>query len=56
MKSPPEALFHVSPKITKFEVKEYLTKIYSMNVVKVNTAIMLGKISFFENIVFTLWI
>ena len=42
-KTPPVALFHVPPKMTKFEVKEYLTKIYNMDVVKVTTSIMLGE-------------
>lgn len=42
-KSPPQAAFQVSPKMTKTEVKEYLTKIYNINVEKVNTVNVLGK-------------
>jgi large subunit ribosomal protein L23 len=37
------ATFRVLPRMTKHEVKEYLTKIYNLPVVKVNTANYLGK-------------
>ena len=36
-------MFYVSPKMTKFEVQEYLSKIYNIQVTKVNTEIKLGK-------------
>lgn len=42
LKPRPQAVFYVPPKMTKFEVKEYLTKIYSCDVLKVNTANYLG--------------
>mmetsp|Transcript_11874 Transcript_11874/g.23720 ORF Transcript_11874/g.23720 Transcript_11874/m.23720 type:complete len:106 (-) Transcript_11874:2-319(-) len=42
-KSPPQALLRVPPKMTKHEVKEYLTKIYNVPVTKVMTANFLGK-------------
>ncbi len=38
-----KALLHVPPSMTKFEVKEYLTKIYDINVVEVRTVNFLGK-------------
>jgi large subunit ribosomal protein L23 len=41
--SPATATFRVLPKITKHEVKEYLTKIYDMPVKKVNTIKYIGK-------------
>lgn len=41
--TPPTAKLHVSPRMTKFEVKEYLTKIYNIDVIKVMTVNMLGK-------------
>ena len=34
---PPKAVFKVRPEMTKHEVKEYLQKIYNVEVVKVNT-------------------
>ena len=37
-----KALLHVPPSMTKFEVKEYLTKIYDINVVEVRTVNFLG--------------
>eukprot|EP01031_Cornospumella_fuschlensis_P036274 gene36274-44002_t len=37
------AKLHVSPRMTKTEIKEYLTKIYSIDVQKVNTANLLGQ-------------
>jgi ribosomal protein L23 len=37
------AVFYVPPKMTKFEVKEYLTKIYNVSVKSVRTANFLGK-------------
>lgn len=42
-RKPPQALLYVQPKMTKFEVKEYLTKIYNIKVLQVNTANFLGK-------------
>ncbi len=41
--SPATATFRVLPKMTKHEVKEYLTKIYEMPVKKVNTINYMGK-------------
>lgn len=37
------ATFRVEPKMTKHEIKEYLTKIYNLPVKKVNTMNYLGK-------------
>lgn len=42
-RTPPQALLYVPPKMTKTEVKEYLTKIYSVNVLAVMTANFLGE-------------
>lgn len=42
-KTPMQAAFSVPPKMTKTEVKEYLTKIYNIPVLKVNTVNVLGK-------------
>ena len=41
-KTPPQALLRVPPSMTKTEVKEYLGKIYNINVFKVMTANYLG--------------
>ena len=41
-KTPPQALLHVPPAMTKHEITEYLTKIYDVNVNKVMTANFLG--------------
>ena len=41
--SPAQAIFRVLPKMTKHEVKEYLTKIYELPVVQVRTQNYLGK-------------
>jgi hypothetical protein len=41
-KVPPQALLHVPPSMTKFEISQYLTKIYDVNVQKVQTANFLG--------------
>lgn len=41
-RTPPQALLYVPPKMTKTEVKEYLSKIYSVNVLAVMTANFLG--------------
>lgn len=41
--SPPKAVLYVPQKMTKTEVKEYLTKIYQVDVKKVTTANYLGK-------------
>mgnify|MGYP003987897215 CR=1 FL=1 len=38
-----QATFTIPKKMTKTEVKEYLTKIYSMDVQQVNTVNMIGK-------------
>mmetsp|Transcript_24027 Transcript_24027/g.55275 ORF Transcript_24027/g.55275 Transcript_24027/m.55275 type:complete len:101 (-) Transcript_24027:46-348(-) len=35
---PPQAIFKVPPKMTKHEIKEYLTKIYDLPVQRVMTA------------------
>ena len=40
---PARATFRVLPRMTKHEVKEYLTKIYGLPVKRVNTANFLGK-------------
>ena len=40
---PAFAIFRTSPKMTKHEIKEYLTKIYDLPVNKVNTMNYLGK-------------
>ena len=45
-RTPPQALLYVPPKMTKTEVKEYLSKIYSVNVLAVMTANFLGMINF----------
>jgi len=42
-RNPPQALLHVPPSMTKWEVKEYLSKIYGVNVLNVMTANFLGK-------------
>mmetsp|Transcript_10160 Transcript_10160/g.9103 ORF Transcript_10160/g.9103 Transcript_10160/m.9103 type:complete len:102 (+) Transcript_10160:23-328(+) len=42
-KRPPEAILRVPPSMTKFEIKEYLTKIYNIPVIKVNTMNYQGK-------------
>lgn len=42
-KSPAIATLQVSPRMTRTEVKEYLTKIYGVNVVKVDTVNHAGK-------------
>ena len=41
--TPAKAVFRVLPKMTKHEVKEYLTKIYNLPVVQVRTQNYLGK-------------
>lgn len=41
--APATATFRVKPKMTKHEIKEYLTKIYNLPVKKVNTANFAGK-------------
>ncbi len=40
---PAEAIFRIAPKMTKTEVREYLTKIYDLPVTQVNTINYLGK-------------
>lgn len=42
VKNPPQAVLTIPPKMTKTEVKEYLTKIYNINVLKVATVNFLG--------------
>ena len=42
-RSPPQALLYVPPKMTKTEVREYLTKIYNVKVIAVMTANFLGE-------------
>ena len=42
-RQPARAIFRVLPRMTKHEVKEYLTKIYGLPVRKVNTINYLGK-------------
>lgn len=42
-RQPARATFRVLPRMTKHEIKEYLTKIYGLPVTKVNTANYLGK-------------
>eukprot|EP00558_Chaetoceros_sp_UNC1202_P008484 CAMPEP_0197239154 /NCGR_PEP_ID=MMETSP1429-20130617/5666_1 /TAXON_ID=49237 /ORGANISM="Chaetoceros sp., Strain UNC1202" /LENGTH=101 /DNA_ID=CAMNT_0042698515 /DNA_START=140 /DNA_END=445 /DNA_ORIENTATION=- len=41
--APATATFRVQPKMTKHEIKEYLTKIYDLPVTKVNTINYAGK-------------
>jgi large subunit ribosomal protein L23 len=41
--SPATATFRVMPRMTKHEIKEYLTKIYDLPVTKVNTMNYAGK-------------
>lgn len=41
--TPAKAVFRVLPKMTKHEVKEYLTKIYNLPVAEVRTQNYLGK-------------
>ena len=40
---PARAAFRVVPKMTKHEVKEYLTKIYNLPIVKVRTMNYMGR-------------
>mmetsp|Transcript_29110 Transcript_29110/g.38287 ORF Transcript_29110/g.38287 Transcript_29110/m.38287 type:complete len:103 (+) Transcript_29110:194-502(+) len=40
---PNQAIFKVSPRMTKIEIKQYLTKIYNLPVIKVMTQNYLGK-------------
>ena len=42
-KTPSQAILYVPPKMTKTEVKEYLTKIYNVSVLDVMTSTLLGK-------------
>lgn len=37
-------MFRVPPFLTKLEIRDYLEKIYEMDVMKVNTAIFLGRV------------
>mmetsp|Transcript_13961 Transcript_13961/g.29442 ORF Transcript_13961/g.29442 Transcript_13961/m.29442 type:complete len:120 (-) Transcript_13961:158-517(-) len=41
--TPAQAIFRILPRMTKHEVKEYLTKIYNLPVVQVRTQNYLGK-------------
>lgn len=45
---PARAIFRVLPRMTKHEIKEYLTKIYGLPVTKVNTQNYLGKRKIFR--------
>ena len=47
-KTPPQALLHVHPSMTKHEVTEYLTKIYNIDVIKIMTTNFLGVILFYS--------
>jgi ribosomal protein L23 len=49
---PAFAIFRTSPKMTKHEIKEYLTKIYDLPIKKVNTMNYLGKSVFVTVVVF----
>ena len=40
----PVEVFHVSPEMTKFEIKEYLIQLYNLPVSHVHTAIFTGKV------------
>ncbi|KAJ8602048.1 hypothetical protein CTAYLR_002760 [Chrysophaeum taylorii] len=40
---PPQATFRVEPSMNKFEIKEYLTKIYGLKVQKIMTQNFLGR-------------
>ena len=42
-KRPPEAVFQIAPSMTKHEVKEHLTKIYNIPVIRVNTMNYAGR-------------
>jgi large subunit ribosomal protein L23 len=42
-KTPAQATLFVPPKMTKTEVKEYLTKIYNVSVLDVMTSNFMGK-------------
>lgn len=42
-KTPAQAVLHIPPKMTKFEIKQYLTKIYNIPVINVMTANFLGR-------------
>jgi hypothetical protein len=41
-KTPPEAVLQIPPSMTKTEVREYLTKIYEIPVLKISTMNYLG--------------
>jgi large subunit ribosomal protein L23 len=43
-KSPPEAVLQIPPSMTKTEVREYLTKIYEIPVLKISTMNYLGNL------------
>ena len=43
-KTPAQAVLYVPPKMTKTEVKEYLTKIYNVSVLEVMTSNLLGTV------------
>lgn len=42
MTVPNKALMRVSPKMTKTEIKEYLSKIYDVTVTRISTTLFLG--------------
>lgn len=52
--TPPIAKLQCPTSMTKSEIKEYLTKIYNVNVLKVDTANYLGEFFFFEDHIFDL--
>jgi len=44
LKQPPNVVqFQCSMEMTKYDIKNYLNKIYNINLVKVNTVIIMGK-------------
>jgi len=44
-------LFRCDPKYTKHDIKEYLTKVYNVDVARVTTAISLGELLFYYSTV-----
>lgn len=40
---PPQAVFRVAPSMNKYEIRDYLTKIYGLDVQKVNTENFMGE-------------
>jgi hypothetical protein len=54
-KSPPEAVLQIPPSMTKTEVREYLTKIYEIPVLKISTMNYLGIHLFLLNLFVQSW-